>query len=339
VELALSRTAPYVGQTGEPLLEVRNLKLWFDTPYGVVEVFRGLNLKIAQGEILGLVGESGCGKSSLAHVILRLLPRNAHLAGGPIIFAGESLMEKSEREMRKIRGKKISMVFQDPMTSLNPVFTVKDQIVKVIMYHKGVDRQTALKQAIDLFKLVELPDPVQVLDSYPHQLSGGMQQRVMIATALSSEPQLVIADEPTTSVDATIQAQILELILRLRNKLGFSVLMITHNLDIVAEVCDRLAVMYAGDIVEVGHARSILKNPTHPYTAALVQAIPRIPKPGAARQPLRIIRGVVPDLYNRSPGCSFNDRCDYAMRHCSTVRPPLFEVQKDRYSACHLFGD
>lgn len=315
------------------VLEVRDLYLNFKTMWGVAKVLNGVSFEIREGEIFGLVGETGCGKSVTALSILRLLPPNAEISG-EILFKGENLLEKSEEEMRKLRGKEISIVFQDPMTSLNPLFKIGEQMLDVIMLHEGMDKDEALEHAKKLLSAVGLPDPERILNSYPHELSGGMRQRVMIAMALSSNPSLLIADEPTTALDVTIQKQILELILKLRDEYNFSVLLITHDLGVVAEVCDRVGVMYAGNIVEVAPTEELFENPLHPYTKGLLSVVPD-PR---AKKPLKPLRGSVPSLLNPPGGCRFHPRCDYAMEVCKRVKPELVELSPGHFVACHLYG-
>ena len=315
------------------VLEVRDLYLNFKTMWGVAKVLNGVSFEIREGEIFGLVGETGCGKSVTALSILRLLPPNAEISG-EILFKGENLLEKSEEEMRKLRGKEISIVFQDPMTSLNPLFKIGEQMLDVIMLHEGMDKDEALEHAKKLLSAVGLPDPERILNSYPHELSGGMRQRVMIAMALSSNPSLLIADEPTTALDVTIQKQILELILKLRDEYNFSVLLITHDLGVVAEVCDRVGVMYAGNIVEVAPTEELFENPLHPYTKGLLSVVPD-PR---AKKPLKPLRGSVPSLLNPPGGCRFHPRCDYVMEVCKRVKPELVELSPGHFVACHLYG-
>ncbi|HZW57585.1 MAG TPA: ABC transporter ATP-binding protein [Nitrososphaerales archaeon] len=320
-----------------PLLDVDNLSLAYKVGEGIGYVFRNLRMHIELGEMVGLVGESGCGKSSLAYSIIRLLPRNSRILDGRISFEGESLLDKSEAEMRKIRGSKISMVFQDPMTSLNPVFTVEQQMAKVIEVHEGLTKPDARKKVARMLRLVELADIERVMKSYPHELSGGMQQRIMIAMALSLSAKLIIADEPTSAVDATIQLQILQLLMELKKEVGFSVLLITHNLGVVAKTCDRVAVMYAGDIVEEGSASTVMSNPNHPYTKALLQSIPTIAKrQGENRPPLATIEGTAPNIFNIPQGCPFHPRCAYRLDICSSIPPQRAQIDLGHFSSCHL---
>ncbi|MCD6275405.1 MAG: ABC transporter ATP-binding protein [Thermoplasmata archaeon] len=315
------------------LLSIEDLYLNFTTFWGTAYVLNGINLQIYEDEVFGLVGETGCGKSVTSMSILKLLPSNAHLSG-KIIFEGRNLLELSENDMKKIRGKKISMIFQDPMSSLNPLFKIKTQMVDVMKLHHNISKDEALKMARELLEAVKLPDPQRVLESYPHQLSGGMRQRVMIALALSFNPSLLIADEPTTALDVTIQKQILELILELKEKYHFSVLLITHDLGVVAETCDRVGVMYAGNMVEIADVEELFENPLHPYTQGLLSAIPD-PR---YKKPLKPLRGNVPSLLNPPPGCRFHPRCDYMKPICEKEKPELIEYSKNHYVACHLYG-
>ena len=315
------------------ILEIKDLYLNFKTMWGVAKVLNGVSFEIKEGEIFGLVGETGCGKSVTAMSILRLLPSNAQISG-KILFKGENLLEKSEEEMRKIRGKEISIIFQDPMTSLNPLFKIGDQMLDIITHHEKMNKENAWEHAKNLLTAVGLSDPERILNSYPHELSGGMRQRIMIAMALSSNPSLLIADEPTTALDVTIQKQILELILKLRDEYNFSVLLITHDLGVVAEVCDRVGVMYAGNIVEVAPTEEIFENPLHPYTKGLLSVVPD-PR---TKKSLKPLRGSVPSLLNPPSGCRFHPRCDYAMDLCTRMKPKLVERFQDHFVACHLYG-
>ncbi len=317
------------------LLEVRDLSLDFETEEGTAKVLDRVSFSIDEGEVFGLVGETGCGKTVTALTILRLLPRTARIRGGEIRFAGEDLLKKTDDEIEsKVRGKRISMVFQDPATSLNPLYTVGEQVARVVMTHEGVERKNAEARALELFRKVGLPDPERVLRSYPHELSGGMQQRAMISMALSCRPKLLIADEPTTAVDVTIQAQILELILALRREFGLSVLLITHNLGIVAETCDRVGVMYAGTVTEVAPTRGLFREPLHPYAQALLRALPRADARG---QPLKSIAGTVPSLLKPPTGCRYHPRCDFAMATCAKRRPELLEHRRGHRASCLLY--
>lgn len=321
----------------EPILSVRGLELHFKTDRGDTRLFEGLDLDVGRGEALGVVGESGSGKTTLAHAVLRLLPSNAVVGGGTILLNGRDLSSLSEKEMRMVRGKEVTMVFQDPSTALNPAYRIKGQMLKVIKANARLEGTAALGHAMALLKSVELPDPASVLESFPFELSGGMQQRVMIAMALTSSPKLVIADEPTSAVDATIQTQILRLLERLRRERGFSVMFITHSIAVAREVSDRIAVMYAGDIVEEGAADSVVDRPKHPYTEGLVKCIPSPRKPNAVRTDLPTVPGQVPDLTAPPTGCRFHPRCPYVMDVCSRSKPPNYRADGN-LALCHLYG-
>ncbi len=315
------------------LLSVRDLVIHFVTYDGIVKALDGVSFDIYRGEVFGLIGETGCGKTVTSLSILGLLPENARIISGKIFFKGENLLENPDK-LKGIRGKGISMIFQDPATSLNPLYTVGNQITKVILTHQNVSKEEAKKKAIDLLKSVGLPDPERIMKFYPFELSGGMQQRVMIAIALSSNPDLLIADEPTSALDVTIQAQILDLLKKIRDERNISILFITHNFGIVAEMCDRIGVMYAGTVVEIGSVENILGNPMHPYTKGLLASIPM---PGRRGQKLAIIRGTVPSLLDPPPGCRFHPRCPNAMDICRKEKPESVEVEDGHFVACHLF--
>jgi oligopeptide/dipeptide ABC transporter ATP-binding protein len=320
-----------------PLLEVENLHTQFRTGDGWVRAVNGVSFHLDEGETLGLVGESGCGKSVTSLSIMRLIQKPAGvISGGPIRFRGEDLLAKSEPEMRKIRGNAISMIFQEPMTALNPVYTCGFQIMEAIQLHQKRRRAEAREQAIGMLRLVGIPSPEQRVDEYPHQLSGGMRQRVMIAMALSCHPSLLIADEPTTALDVTIQAQILTLIEKLRREMGMAVLLITHDLGVVAEVADRVAVMYGGRIVEQSPVQAIFARPLHPYTQGLLNAIPRL---GKDLERLAVIPGVVPNPAVLPPGCTFHPRCPLADERCRTEVPPLVLAAPDHQVACFKAGE
>jgi len=318
------------------LLRVKDLKTYFFTHDGTVKAVDGINLKVSKGETLGLVGESGCGKSVAALSIMRLIPSPpGKIVGGEIHFEGKNLLELNEKEMRKIRGRKISMIFQEPMTSLDPMFTIGDEIAEVIRLHQGLKKDEARKKAIESLKTVGMPDPEKRINEYPHELSGGMRQRAMIAMALSCNPTLLIADEPTTALDVTIQAQILRLIDELRKKFGTSVLLITHDLGVIAETCDNVAVMYAGHIVEHTDANTLFRNPLHPYTKGLMKSIPRL---DVDTKRLEIIKGLVPNLLDMPSGCPFHPRCNFCSEGCTKELPKLIEVEKNHLVRCHLVG-
>jgi len=371
----------------ETILRIHDLKTYFYTYAGVVRALEGIDLDICKGETIGLVGETGCGKSVTSLSIMRLVPDPpGRIVGGEIIFKGEDLLKKSEEEMQRIRGSRITMVFQDPMTFMNPVLTVRDQVSEVITLHqdlareavqtkmdelqekigqidpsspdrqrlmervkeleamrdnppkpsKGEIKKAAMHRTIEMLKLVQLPNPEEVARQYPHELSGGMRQRVIIAMALSCNPDLLIADEPTTSLDVTIQAQILALLSELKKKIGASVLIITHDMGIVAETCDRVGVMYAGNIVEVSETEALFKKPLHPYTQGLLRAIPKLHEDV---KNLEIIPGSVPNLIYPPSGCRFHPRCPFRMEICDKEFPPLLEVDPGHSVACYLYPE
>jgi len=315
------------------LLEVRDLYLEFKTSRGRLRALNGITFDIQPGEVFGLVGETGCGKTVTGLSILRLLPRSASITGGQVIFEGVDLLTLGWSEIESVRGKKIAMIFQDPSTSLNPVFSIGSQIERVVHQHMKVTKQQAAVKALEVLAAVGLPDVERILSSYPHQLSGGMQQRVMIAMALSCNPRLLIADEPTTSLDVTIQAQILKLLRDLQKKFDVSVILITHNLGVIAQTCDRLAVLYGGRVAESGSTREIFVNPQHPYTGGLMNAIPR---PGSRGKRMAAIPGAVPTNPGAIVGCAFAPRCEFALERCRTESPPLVQVGKNHLSACFL---
>ncbi len=314
------------------LLEIDNLKTYFYTWAGVVKAVDGVTLKVKEGETLGLVGESGSGKSVTALSTLRIVPRPGKIVGGSILYRGENILEKKETEMQKFRGKEVAYIFQDPATSLNPIFTVADQLVEVIRRHQNVTKQEALEKASELFKLVEIADPDIKMWSYPHQLSGGMKQRIAVARALSCEPSLLLADEPTTALDVTVQAQILDLLKNLKNKLGMAMILITHDMGVVADVADRITVLYAGRVCESASTKTIFYNPKHPYTRALLEAVPSL---ALKREKLKVIPGAIPNLIEVPSGCRFHPRCEFARQGVCTIDvPELVEVEPDHYVAC-----
>jgi oligopeptide/dipeptide ABC transporter ATP-binding protein len=317
------------------LLDVRNLKTYFATGRGEVRSVDDVSFTLEQGEVLSLVGESGCGKSVTALSIMRLVSPPGRIVGGEILFEGRNLLKLSEDEMRAIRGNDIAMIFQDPMTSLNPVFTVGDQIAEAIRLHRKVSKKEAWNQAIEGMRDVAIPAPEMRAKSYPHEMSGGMRQRVMIAMALACDPKLLIADEPTTALDVTIQAQILDLLNELREKRNLAMLLITHDLGVVAETADRVAVMYAGKIVEQAFVRELFKRPRHPYTEGLLRAVPRLDESGEEKKRrLQTIEGVVPNPLDLPPGCRFAPRCEHAQQKCSEGEIPLFDVGANHSSRC-----
>lgn len=322
-------------ESEKPLLEIQNLKVNFYTYQGVVQAVDIDRFFIGRKQSVGLVGETGCGKTVTSLSILRLIPSPGKIVSGEIIFKGEDLLKKSKRAMKDIVGKQISTIFQNPTSSLNPVFTVGEQVTRVIKLHQKVGKREAERRAVEMFNLVRLPDPEKMLKSYPHELSGGMCQRVMIAMALSCNPDLLIADEPTTALDVTIQAQILKLMEELKEKIDASILLITHDLSVVAQLCDRVAVMYAGGIVEDGNVNDVFKDPKHPYTRGLLDAIPKL---GRRERGLRGIEGFVPDLLNPPSGCRFHPRCSYVMDVCREHKPVPTEFTTKHLVSCFLYG-
>ena len=318
----------------EKLLEIKDEKLSFFTPAGEVKALNGVSFSMNEGEVLGIVGESGSGKSVTAYSIMGLTAYPGKLIGGTIYFNGHQIEKMSEKEMRKIRGNEVSIIFQDPMTSLNPVYTIGNQITEVIHLHTGKSKKEAYDRAKELLELVGINEPTKRLKQYPHELSGGMRQRVMIAIALACEPKLLIADEPTTALDVTIQAQILELMQELRQKLGMSIIMITHDLGVVASMCERIAVMYAGHIVEYGTADEIFYEPKHEYTKGLINSIPKLSAQEIER--LVPIEGQPVDLLNPPAGCPFAPRCANCMKICLREMPPKTELSDTHYSHCWL---
>lgn len=316
------------------LLDIEHLKLSFFTPAGEVQSVRDVSFQLKEGEVLGIVGESGSGKSVTAFSIMRLTPYPGKIVGGHIDFNGHRITDMSEGEMRKIRGKEVSMIFQDPMTSLNPVYTIGNQICEVILLHTDANRKQAYDKAVELLSLVGINEPEKRMKQYPHELSGGMRQRVMIAIALACEPKLLIADEPTTALDVTIQAQILELMMELKEKLGMSIIIITHDLGVVSSMCDKIAVMYGGKIVEYGTADDIFYNPKHEYTKGLLNSIPRLD--ATEHEKLVPIEGTPVDAMNPPAGCPFAPRCPQCMKICLKQMPEYTPLEDEHYSACWL---
>lgn len=310
------------------LLSVRNLKTSFFTHVGEVKAVRGISFDVNEGEVLGIVGESGSGKSVTSLSIMGLLQYPGRVVDGEILLNGEDILTYSKNQMRRVRGKEIAMIFQDPMTSLNPVYTIGNQIMEMILEHEKMSRREARARAIEMLKLVGIPAAEKRIDSYPHEFSGGMRQRVMIALALSCNPKLLIADEPTTALDVTIQAQILNLIKKLNRQFGMTTMLITHDLGVVATVCDKVAVMYGGLIMEYGTADEIFYHPRHPYTMGLLGSIPHVD--GGEKRRLIPIDGTPPDLINPPKGCPFSTRCKYCMNVCTQEQPPYFAEDKHR---------
>jgi len=323
-----------IDRTGSPLLDLRGLQTFFHTDEGVVKAVNGVSYDAYPGETVGVVGESGCGKSVTALSVMRLIPMPpGEIAGGQMLFDGEDLAAVEESRMRQIRGGSIGMIFQEPMTSLNPVFTVGNQIEEAVRLHLELSARDARERAIEMLDKVGIPSPRQRVDEYPHQLSGGMRQRVMIAMALSCNPKLLIADEPTTALDVTIQAQILELIRGLQEDLGMAVLMITHDLGVIAETAHRVVVMYASKIVEKAPVVSLFGRPRHPYTQGLFRSIPSVT---GGHDRLETIEGSVPNPLEFPIGCKFHNRCPFAEEHCVANEPPLREIEPEHFAACWL---
>lgn len=319
----------------EPLLNINDLKTYFFIAEGVVKAVDEVHLKINRGEVLGLVGESGSGKSTVALSIMRLIRDPGKIVGGEIWFNGEDLLSKSEGELRKIRGGQISVIFQNPMSSMNPVYTIGSQIAEAIKLHQNVQKHEIKERVEEILGKVGIPSPRERMKDYPHEYSGGMLQRAMIAMALSCNPELLIADEPTTNLDVTIQAQILELMKILRKDFGASILLIGHDLGVISELSDKVAVMYAGKLVEYADLTTIFTKAKHPYTQALLESIPRL---DVDKERLHIIRGTVPRLINPPSGCRFHPRCDHAMKICSEKEPPLIAVGQRHEVACFLYS-
>ena len=318
------------------LLEIKDLRTAFDTAQGRIKAVDGVSLKINSGETLGIVGESGCGKTMLALSIMRLIPANGRIINGEIFFLGQDLLKKSDEEMRALRGSEIAMIFQEPMTSLNPVFRVGEQIAEAIRLHQQLPAKEALALSVEQLREVGIPDPEKRAQDYPHQLSGGMRQRVMIAMAMSCHPKLLLADEPTTALDVTIQAQILDLISDLKKKNQMTVVLISHDLGVIAQEAQKIAVMYAGKIVESATVEQIFVKPLHPYTKGLIDSLPArcVGADKEQQKYLQTIPGSVPSLYNLAPGCRFYDRCSYADNHCAQEEPLLDEIEQGHFVAC-----
>ena len=318
----------------DSLLEVHDLKTHLMTSQGVVKAVDGVSYDVRAAETVALVGESGCGKTMSALSIMRLLPKpQGRIVGGRIRFDGRELLDLSEKEMREVRGRDIAMIFQEPMTSLNPVLTVERQLTETLEAHGGERKQELRDRALELLRLVRIPDPERRLESYPHQLSGGMRQRVMIAIALSCQPKLILADEPTTALDVTIQAQILDLMNKLKNETGASILFITHDMGVIAEMAQNVAVMYAGKVMEYADVKSLYANPKNPYTIGLLQSIPVLGRETKDKR-LKTISGVVPSLLNLPTGCLYNDRCPDVFNDCHQVEPEMYPVAENHFVRC-----
>jgi oligopeptide/dipeptide ABC transporter ATP-binding protein len=324
----------------DTLLEVHNLKTYFYTEDGVVKAVDGVDFTVGRGEVLGLVGESGCGKSVTSLSIMRLIGVPGKVVEGTIMFEGRNLLELSESEMVHMRGNRMSMIFQQPQSSLNPVFKIGDQVAEVMQIHQNMGKEESWNKAVELLHLVGIPDPESKAHSFPHEVSGGQAQRVMIAMALALNPQLLIADEPTTALDVTIQAQILDLLRDLRTRMDTAVILITHDLGVISEMADRVAVMYAGRIVEQAGIRTLFARPVHPYTVGLMASIPVL---GTVKETLEVIPGSVPNLVNLPPGCQFAPRCrlrmEYQLTICTQVEPQLLPVETEHLCRCWLYQD
>ena len=317
------------------LLDIKNLHTHYPTKKGIVRAVNGVSLQLRRGEVLGLVGESGSGKSVLARSIMRLIDSPGRIVEGEIIFDGENLLKKKSADMRDIRGDRISMIFQDPTVTLNPVLRIGDQIEEVFRVHRGMGRKEAREKSLEALRLVGIPQPEQRIDHFPFEFSGGMQQRVVIAIAMALDPELLIADEPTTALDVTIQLQIIRLLKRLQSEHGSAIILITHDMGVVAELCETVAVAYAGEIVEHADLATVLENPKHPYTVGLIESIPRLEDDSGKR--LKAISGALADPTNLPSGCSFHPRCPFVKPECREVEPKLKEIAPGHRVACHLY--
>jgi peptide/nickel transport system ATP-binding protein len=322
-----------------PLLDIRGLKTHFKTDDGMVRAVDGVDIMIGRGETVGVVGESGCGKTVTAMSILKLVPMPPGIiVDGKIVFEGRDLVPLDSEAMDEIRSKEIAIVFQEPMTSLNPVYTIGEQIAEVVRRHEGLSRQEAMGKTIEMLRLVQIPNPERRVRDYPHQFSGGMRQRVMIAMALSCNPKLLIADEPTTALDVTIQAQILDLLQDMKSRFGMAIMLITHAMGVVAETAQRVVVMYAGKVIEEASVEKLFAQPRHPYTQGLIRSIPRIDRAATKKARLEAIGGVVPSLLDPPPGCRFAARCKFASAKCYEAVPPLLPVEDGHKVACVLYN-
>ena len=334
----MSAVTSATGVVDGALLDIRGLKTHFATDDGVVQAVDGVDISIARGETVGVVGESGCGKTVTALSVLKLIASPpGRIAGGQVLWQGRDLVPLGTDAMRRIRGKEIGLVFQEPMTSLNPVYTVGQQIAETVRLHEGLSRRAAIEKAVEMLKLVHIPNAQKRVDDYPHQFSGGMRQRVMIAMALSCNPKLLIADEPTTALDVTIQAQILDLLQEMKARFGMAIMLITHAMGVVAETAQRVVVMYAGKVVEEAGVGQLFETPLHPYTQGLIRSIPRVDKAAVRKTRLEAIAGVVPSLLNPPQGCRFAPRCRFAKDLCREATPPLREVAPGHKVACVLY--
>ncbi|MCF2143857.1 MAG: ABC transporter ATP-binding protein [Candidatus Heimdallarchaeota archaeon] len=320
----------------EPLLEVKDLVTYFFTESGIVEALDGINLTVYPKESVGVVGESGCGKTQTAYSILKILAQNGKIMSGQVLYKGQDLVPMSEADMRKIRGKEIAMIFQDPMTSLNPVMKISDQMIEIIAMHRDVSEEEAREIAIEALAAVGISDAAERIDEYPHKFSGGMRQRILIARALALRPSLLIADEPTTALDVTIQAQVLEIIKEMKEQYNLALMLITHNLGVVAELTDRVHIFYGGRVAEIASTYDIFTRPMHPYTIALLESIPSL---DVDKGRLATIPGSVPQLINPPRGCRFHPRCKYAKEKCSKEIPPMEEKAPGRFVACHYWEE
>lgn len=323
-------------KTAEIILDVQDLRTYFFTGRGVVKAVDGVSFQVAKGETLGLVGESGCGKSITCFSLIRLVPQPAgRIVGGKVLLKGEDLLTKSEKEMGRIRGSRITMILQDPMMSLNPLLTIGEQVAEPLRYHQGLRKSELWEKVKEMLHLVRIPSPEIRMREYPHQMSGGMRQRISGATALSCQPEILIADEPTTALDVTIQAQFLSLLKEIQEKTRLSMIVVTHDFGIVARLCDRVAVMYAGRIVECADTRQLFNQPAHPYTVALLESLPKM---DVKVEQLYSIEGQPPELHALPPGCSFAPRCPKAMEICRLTYPPQREIAEDHYASCWLYA-
>lgn len=317
----------------DTILEIKNLSVEFSTQKGIIKVVNDVDLELKKGEVLGLVGESGCGKTTTSLAILGLLQKGGKVTNGDIIFKGKNLLTLSKEDLRKIRGKEIGMIFQNSMSNLNPIRKIKKQFIESIRAHLDISKKEAQEIALEMLQKVNLSDPVRIMNQFPFQLSGGMKQRVMIAMALALKPKILIADEPTTALDATIQAQVLNEMNNLRKEYGTSILFVSHNLGIISQLADKIGVMYAGDIVEYGLISHVFNNPSHPYTKGLLESVPKVEK---EKKRLKAIKGSPPDLFKKPFGCTFHPRCEYAMDICRRKKPRLIKVTEGVMGACHL---